>query len=57
MQKLLTFYHQKLLAIFDDQSLNDMLTNHIVSFEQMGPVLSKISHENEILDQSSLTTP
>ena len=24
-------------AIFDDQSFNDMLTNDIVSFEQLGP--------------------
>ena len=26
-------------AIFNDQSFNDMLTNDIVSFEQLGPVL------------------
>ena len=25
-------------AIFHDQSYNDMLTNNIVSFEQLGPV-------------------
>ena len=24
-------------AIFDDQSFNNMLTNHIVSFEQLDP--------------------
>ena len=26
-------------AIFNDQSFNNMLTNNIVSFEQLGPVL------------------
>ena len=26
-----------LYAIFNEQSLNDMLTNNIVSFEQLGP--------------------
>ena len=26
-------------AIFNDQSFNDTLTNDIVSFEQLGPVL------------------
>ena len=26
-----------LYAIFNDQSFNDTLTNHIVSFEQLGP--------------------
>ena len=26
-------------AIFNDQSFNDMLTNDIVSFEQLGPVV------------------
>ena len=55
--KLLTFFQQKILAIFNDQSLNDMLTIDIVWFEQLGPDLSKISHENEILDQSRLTEP
>ena len=28
-------------AIFDDQSFNDMLTNDIVCFEQLGPDLYK----------------
>ena len=36
MQKLLTFFQQKYYAIFNDQSFNDMLTNNIVSFEQLG---------------------
>ena len=29
-------------AIFNDQSFNDMLTNDIVSFEQLGPVLNAL---------------
>ena len=40
MQKLLTFFQQKILAyiaIFHDQSFNDTLANDIVSFEQLGP--------------------
>ena len=28
-------------AIFNDQSFNDMLTNNIVSFEQLGPGLQQ----------------
>ena len=35
MQKLLTFFQQKknsIYAIFNDQRVNDMLTNDIVSF-------------------------
>ena len=28
-------------AIFNDQSFNDTLSNHIVSFEQLGPVCQK----------------
>ena len=40
MQKLLTFFSKniRVYAIFHDQSFNDMLTNDIVSFEQLGPV-------------------
>ena len=41
MQKLLTFFSSKnisIYAIFNDQSFNNMLTNNIVSFEQLGPV-------------------
>ena len=40
MQKLLTFFFSKntsIYAIFNDQSFNNMLTNGIVNFEQMGP--------------------
>ena len=41
MQKLLTtFFFSKnisVFAIFNDQSFNHMLTNDIVSFEQLGP--------------------
>ena len=41
MQKLLTFFQKNIsiYAIFNDQSFNDMLTNNIVSFEQLGPEL------------------
>ena len=41
MQKLLTFFFSKnisVLAIFNDKSFNDTLTNDIVSVEQLGPV-------------------
>ena len=39
MQKLLTVFSKniRVYAIFNDQSLNDTLTNDIVSFEQLGP--------------------
>ena len=39
MQKLLTFFRKNIsiYAIFNDQSLNDTLTNDIVSFKQLGP--------------------
>ena len=36
-------------AIFNDQSFNAMLTNDIVSFEQLGPVFHM--RKNEDLDQ------
>ena len=44
MQKLFTFFFRKnisvhVYAIFNNQSFNDMLTNDIVSFEQLGPDL------------------
>ena len=41
MQKLLTFLHKNInvYAIFNDQSFNNTLTNDIVSFEQLGPVV------------------
>ena len=41
MQKLLTFFFFNkniiIFAIFNDQNFNDLLTNHNVSFEQLGP--------------------
>ena len=39
MQKLLTFFSKNIsvYAIFNDQSFNNMLTNDIVSFEQLSP--------------------
>ena len=41
MQKLLTFFSKNIsvYAILNDQSFNDMLTNDIISFEQLGPDL------------------
>ena len=41
MQKLLTFFSKNIsiYAIFNDQSFNNTLTNNIVSFEQLGPVI------------------
>ena len=47
MQKLLTFFSAKILAyyaIFNDKSFNYMLTNDIVSFEQLGPNIIIIWH-------------
>ena len=39
MQRLLTFFSKNisLYAIINDQSFNGMLTNNIISFEQLGP--------------------
>ena len=40
MQKILTFFFSKTIsafAILNDKSVNDTLTNDIVSFEQLGP--------------------
>ena len=39
LQKLLTFFSKNfsIYAIFHDQSFNFVLTNDIVSFEQLGP--------------------
>ena len=39
MQKVLTFFSKNIsvYAIFNDQNFNDMLTNNIVSFEQLCP--------------------
>ena len=39
MQKLLIFFSKNIsvYAIFNDQSFNDMLSNNIISFEQLGP--------------------
>ena len=44
MQKLLTFFSKNIsiYAIFNDQSFNDMLTNDIVSFEQLGPDVKNV---------------
>ena len=38
-QKLLTFFSKNIsiYAIFNVQSFNNMLTNDIISFEQLGP--------------------
>ena len=40
MKKLFKFFSAKKIsvyAIFNDQSFNDMLTNDIISFAQLGP--------------------
>ena len=40
MQKLLTSFSAKILVympLFNDQNVNDTLTNDMVSFEQLGP--------------------
>ena len=37
------------LAIFNDQSFNETLTNDIVSFEQMGPDILLISTQKHML--------
>ena len=41
-----------LYAIFNDQSFNNMLTNNIVSFEQLGPDILFL-HENVLLVQTN----
>ena len=46
MQKLLTFFFCKnncVYDIFNDQNFNDMITNDIVSFEQLGPDICETS--------------
>ena len=44
--QLLTFFSKNIsvYATFNDQSFNDMLTNNIVSFEQLDP--DKLSHQH-----------
>ena len=39
LQKLLTFFSENISIydIFNDQRINDTLTNGVVSFEQLGP--------------------
>ena len=39
LQKLLTFFQQKIFHIWDNNiwNFNETLTNDIVSFEQLGP--------------------
>ena len=40
MQKLLTFFQKNIsICSINDQSFNDMLTDNIVSFKQLGPGL------------------
>ena len=54
MQKLLTFFQQNIsiYAIFNGQSFIDMLTNDIVSFEQLGPGLE----QSPVSDQKNVST-
>ena len=51
MQKLLTFFSKNIsiYAILNDQSLNYMLTNDTVSFEQLGA--DKHTHQQRKLQQ------
>ena len=44
MQMLLTVFQQNIsiFDIFNDKSFKDMLTNDIVSFEQLGPGLFQV---------------
>ena len=60
MQKLLTFFSAKsysyfssknisMYAIFNDQSFNDMLTNNIVSLEQLDNDVFLISPEQHVV--------
>ena len=35
--KTTQIFSAKILAIFNDQSFNNMLTNYVISFEQLGP--------------------
>ena len=39
VQKLLTFFQQKISAYLLDVNFNESLTNDVVSFEQLGPVV------------------
>ena len=43
MQKLLTSFSKNISVypVFNDQNFNNTLTNDIVSFEQLGPDLSR----------------
>ena len=51
MQKLLTFFSKNIIvnAIFNDQSFNNMLTDDIVSFEQLGPDIFLFLYKNNVL--------
>ena len=50
MQKLLKFFSKNIsiYAIFNDQSFNNMLTNNIISFEQLGPGIYQ-EHSNILI--------
>ena len=37
LQKILTFFREKILAYFRNSNANEMLTNDIISFEQVSP--------------------
>ena len=60
MQKLLTFVFSKniiLYVIFNYPSFNDMLTNEIISFEQLGPVFNFFFHSIISIKLSLLLFP
>ena len=63
MQKLLIFFSKNIsiFAIFYDQSFNDILTNRIVSFEQLSPenllrwsILRNVSNMCSLLEVKGL---
>ena len=56
MQKLLTFFSKNIsvYSIFNNQSFNNTLTNHMVSFEQMGPDIMSLFWPSIVQQWSSL---
>ena len=55
MKKLLHFFSKNIIyaILFHDQSFNDMLTNDIVSFEQLGPEANSVEPDQTL--QSAAT--
>ena len=62
MQKPLTFFIKNIsiYAIFNNQSFNNMFTNDIVSFEQLGPISyseMKTTLSSQFWEQEEITNP